>query len=288
MSPSESDLRAALHDGEGDGTTIDVERIVAGGVAARARRRSLLATVAGAVVFVGAAGTIGAVVLDNNDPSGSNVGNGNLGVNSAAAASRGADRAGSTVPAPSASSASRSNEVAPPAGGTTSTPTDCPASFPLRLLPGGGSSGQFGAGGRLFPSPAVTMIVCSYGNSLAGSARPGRLVLSGSNSTSLQNSLESASKTSVAKPCPTIRTGAGRRLAFIGIDSAGAAMRVVTATLTDPACNVKVTNGTSVRFDWQPPAGLRQVLLALEPGPGPITPLPSHSPSGANHGSPVR
>lgn len=41
MSPSEFDLRAALHDGEGEDEGIDVHRIVAAGQARRARRTQI-------------------------------------------------------------------------------------------------------------------------------------------------------------------------------------------------------------------------------------------------------
>ena len=37
------------------------------------------------------------------------------------------------------------------------------------------------------------------------------------------------------------------------------------ATLRDPACDVRVTNGTAIRYDWAPPSDLAKILLALQP-----------------------
>ena len=44
-----------------------------------------------------------------------------------------------------------------------------------------------------------------------------------------------------------------------GVDS------TVTATLVDPPCNVTLSNGKAVRYQWQPPASLLNQLLGLVP-----------------------
>lgn len=289
MSPSEFDLRAALRDGEG--AALDVDRIIAGGQARQARRRAQLLTASLAVVFLGAAGTAGAFLLGGNGAPGPSA-DGALA--SRAASSANAEQPGNLAPAPKASDSPSRTDGAPPSsagGGVSNSAIPCPASFPTLLLPGGGGSGQFGAAGPLFTKPARSIVVCSYGSPLAtgpNGGRPGRLVLTGSDAVQLQASLESAPTSRSNTTCPQVRANARHALAFIGVDPTGRPGRVITTTLTDPPCDVTVTNGTAVRYDWTPTAGLGQQLLTLRPAAAPTASLPSHSPSGKNYSSPVR
>jgi hypothetical protein len=65
MSPSESQLRAALHHGEGE--PVDAGAVIARARAARHDRRVRMASVAAAVAIVGAVGTGGGLLLSGSD-----------------------------------------------------------------------------------------------------------------------------------------------------------------------------------------------------------------------------
>lgn len=285
MSPTEFDLRAALRDGEGDG--LDVDRVVADGHARRARRRVQLLSTAAVVTLVAVVGTGGALI--GGGSSGNNSSD-SLAVKNASGAASQNQRAA----APNDKSAATTTRAA--AGGSAKAPgiadraaaVACPTSLPRRLLPGGGSPGQFGADGPLFADPVDSIVVCSYGSAVrtTGGLTPARLVLTGQNAMKLASSLEHASKTPLKLPCPEIRTTDQRALAIIGVTAAGKTMPAITTTLTD--CNSPVTNGTAVRYNWNPPPNLGTVLRTLTPRPAASGPFPRLEPSGKKIGSPVR
>jgi hypothetical protein len=288
MSPTEFDLRAALRDGEGEG--VDPERLIARGRARRAQRRVRLLSTAAIAVVVAGAGVGSAVIWgDGNSNSSNSSGSGGSSVKDGAANlaphSEQSTVLGRLPAAP--------NSVTPSGGSAASSGGSCPDSLPRYLLPGGGSPGQFGADGPLFSRPVTSIVVCSYGSQLQAlgenpTSNPARLVLNGSQATRLADSLEHASTTKSTYPCPTIRSPVDRELAIIGVAADGRSVGTVTASLTKPACNVQVTNGTAVRYQWQPPADLESMLLDLTPTPSAITKsVPNHSPSGKVHGSPV-
>ncbi len=285
MSPSEDELRGALRDGEGERP--DVDRIVAAGVAARARRRTRLAQVAAAVALVVAAGGITtAVVRGGDDPRTTSAD----GAGRAEQQQRGGDGAANGtsgtagiapgeptpgLPAPSSLS---------PTPATSPRAAACPPRFPLRALPGGGTARA--GSGPLFDRPAVAITVCGYGSPLLR-AEPARLVVTGAQATTLQRSLENARTTPAGAACTAVRASETNELAFLGVDAAGASLRTVTTTLTLPVCDNRTTNGSAVRFGWVPPSELSARLVALTPA-NPRATLPSRSPSGKNIGTPVR
>ena len=281
MSPSEFDLRAALRDGEGDG--VNVERVIAGAQATRARHRTWLLSAAAAVVVAGV-GTGSAVVW----------GGGSGGQQSDSAGSRaGASRYGGSANGPAHGPAagpakSPTAEVPRPAtnpAATTAAAAACPSTYPHYLVPGGGSPGQFGSDGPLFSKPVDTVVVCGYGTpteaaNLKPPARPGRLVFTGDNATRLAASLENASKTVAMRSCPLSATQSA--LAIIGVAANGSEVGTVTATAT--TCPNQLTNGTAVRYNWHPPSDLAPVLTNLTPLKGTVLkPSPP-----VNHGSPPR
>lgn len=284
MSPTEFDLRAALHDGEGD--RVDVDRVVAGGQARRAQRRIQVLSTSAVVVFVAAAST-GAALLwggsDSGGPVGSNAdrraAGGQVGDARRAAPSLGSIPAATDPSATMAASAPARRDAA----------IACPTSMPHLLLPGGGSPGQFGSDGPMFAKPVDSIVVCSYGSPLraAGPVRPARLVLTGGSATALATSLENASKTNASESCASIRPADEHSLAIIGVTAKGTELATITTTLTSPPCNVQVTNGTAVRYDWAPPAGLQVVLSTLTPRPAGNVTVPRVPPTGRNIGSPV-
>ena len=137
----------------------------------------------------------------------------------------------------------------------------CPASLPRQLLPGGGSPGQFGSGGRLFAQPVSTLVVCAYG-ARPSTPAPNRLVLTGARAQQLVDSLENAAKTRTPS-CPVERTGPSRNYALIGMTAGGGTLRTVTVELAVPPCQSKITNGTAVRYSWDPPLSLSVALTRL-------------------------
>lgn len=287
MSPSESDLRAALRDGEGDSP--DVDRIVAGGESVRARRRVQLLTASVAVVLVAAGGITTAALVGNGNGPGRSISEG--GDTPASTPTGDATGKPNTAARASARTTPRADVAPPgapaPATGSGESGVVCPSVFPKQLLPGGGGSGQFGSAGALFSAPVRSIVVCSYGPVLnvAAGVGPARAVLTGSAATQLRVSLETAAKTPpFAVSCTEAQT---RAYAFIGVGNYGAAQRAVTATVSARPCAVRVTNGTAVRYEWQPPKDLLTALLAIEPGPRTL-PMPHLPSSGVNHGSPVR
>jgi hypothetical protein len=281
MSPSESDLRAALRHGEDGGFQVNADAIMHEGQAIRGRRVRILSGTAAAVLV--AAGAVGlAATRGGNGGATSNA------ADKAAGGGRGAlhgtpDLARTVPPAAPAPS----KAVPGPGGGTQVTAgAQCPASAPHLLTPGGGGTGQFGADGALFAKPVKTLVVCSYATTV-GSA-PGRLVLSDRAATAVVSSMESARPEPTAPtPCDPGPTSTTRLLDFIGVTSTGSALPPVTATLTFPTCNVRVTNGTAVRYNWSPPASLTDQLRGLSPPKVPPIRVPTE-PSGIVNGSPVR
>jgi hypothetical protein len=294
MSPTEFDLRAALHDGEGDG--VDADRLIAVGQTRRAQRRVRVLSTAAVVVVVAGAGAGGAFLVANNDSNSANSGGRAAQYDAGAQSSaKGAVAGAGGAEAPAASlpsgSASRQTDQA---AKSAAAAVPCPNSLPRYLLPGGGSPGQFGSDGPLFSKAVTSVVVCSYGSQRQAlgqqpTSDPARLVLTGARATELANSLEHASMTRSNYPCPTIRSADEHELVIIGVGADGATVGTVTTSLTKPACDVQVTNGTAVRYQWQPPADRQPTLLNLQPADGAITKsVPNHSPSGKVHGSPVR
>jgi hypothetical protein len=251
MSPTEHDLRNALHHGEGDG--LDVDQLVAGGQARRRQRRVRIGSSVAAVAFVAVAATGGAVLLGHDDHKGGDT------------VARADRRAASQDASKQAGSAGGAAAPAPNAGGAL----HCPSSFPRQMLPGGGSPGQFGSGGKLFAQPVRTIVVCAYGTKQQAvdttpPPNPGLLVFNGARARQLVASLEAA-PTARLRACPTLRAVSVREFALIGVTTQGGTLRTVTVSLADPACQSMITNGTALRYAWAPPPGLAAVLDQLRP-----------------------
>lgn len=279
MSPSEADLRAALRDGEG--ANLDVDRIIAGGRAMRAQRRARVMTAAAVTVLVAGLGTGGALLINGSG------GDSNSGSKAGGGASFDQRKANSQAGSVNGGAASLApTNAAPGAGGAGGVagaiPTAaCPATLPDYRLPGGGSPGQFGADGPLFSRPVVSVVVCGYGTpSAATTARPHRLVLTDGAARTLVDSLEKAPRTKPSGACPFLRTADAQAVAILGIAADGKVVDTVTTTVGDPACSVRVTNGTALRYQWLPPAAVRSALGGLNPSAG-----RSHGP--VIHGSPI-
>jgi hypothetical protein len=260
MSPTEFDLRAALHDGDDD--NLNVDQLVLGARARAAQRRVRMMSTAAIVLVVASAG-VGGTLLVRSGSDTKSAADAKHGTTSDLGSVYGAasGNGGGLAAAPSA-------PAAPRALAEKSAP-GCPAALPTYLLPGGGSPGQFGADGPLFSKPVSTVVVCAYDTSLRpasrGSQHPARLVLHDGQATQLAASLENARKTRKQELCPYIRSADQRPIAVIGIGTDGNRVGTVTTTLSEPACNVVVTNGTAIRYQWTPPKDLANVLDELTP-----------------------
>jgi len=243
MSPSEADLRAALRHGEGDG--VDADRVLIAASRRRERRRTRLLSVAGAVVVVGGLAA-GLTALTHGDNESS---------------------AGSRANAPD------TRATAGPAFGAASSAASCPAVFPHFMHPGASTPA---ADSPLFSQPVNRVLVCGYGPS---GVAPAHVLLTGSESSSLVSSLEQLPTSPHPLPtCPAVGSTVTHKLAMIGIAANGSPAGTVTAEFGAIVCGTSVTNGTAVRYGWQAPSNLQDVLTGLYPG----------APSGTKHASPIR
>ena len=245
MSPSEFQLRAALHDGEGDG--VDAGAVIARARAIRHTQRVRVASVAAAVVLLGGVGTgAGLLAGHSGHPTRTS--------------------AGSAAKAPALNPVS-STEAAPyeaAGGGNIGGPQasvpgpQCPATLPLLAAPGGGGTGQFGGTDQLLTQPVVSIQICGYGaRTVSGALSFGTSVsVADGTARELAASLNNASTRPSAFAC-VIQPA--RALAIYAM-SAGGALPVVTVHLD---CRGTATNGTAVRYGWRPPADLAATIDAL-------------------------
>jgi hypothetical protein len=238
MSPSESDLRAALHDGEGRGG-LNVNSLIAHAEAVAAQRRARLMSGAAIVAVVLGTGVgIGYLAGHGSTESGSSS---NAGAGTAMQPNTPAhsDRRYGAVGGGAANGSAADVAQAP-----------CPKRFPQYELPGGGGLNSFGANGPLFTKPVASIVVCAYGDHRA------RLDLRGRQATALAASLENAPKATHSAPCAG--GPSTEQLAILPIALNGS--RAPTVTVTFPTCGSMATNGTAVRYDWTPPSTIRRLL----------------------------
>jgi hypothetical protein len=260
MSPSEPELRAALRAGEGD--PLHPDRLIARAQAMqheRHVRRMRFTAVAAGVIVAGAIGT-GVVAIGRNQTTSNGASNAGGGaVNSLASRSSADSDAG--------------HKHAPPAAAGASAAAACPAAAPDLALPGGGGTAQFGATGSLFSGSVQSVEVCAYDSArkaITSHGAPLAAHLTGQEATALAASLDSAAKVPVRAPCPMYRGADEKLLVIIGYDAAGRPMKPIVATVLQNPCNLPVTNGTAIRYDWSPPpALLNSVLGQLQPTTAP-------------------
>jgi hypothetical protein len=263
MSPSESQLRAALRAGEGQPVNPDL--VIAHARAVRHNRRMRVGSIAAAVIAVGGIGTGIAALSTGTNGSG----------DSAAGSSVSGDLQGKAA-APEGTAPRAAPETAGGANGADTA--SCPAT-PIRLMvPGGGGTGQFGGSGPLFAEPVDSIRVCGYAaTSLGGRIEAtGSTVLLGRDAADVATSLNAAAVTRSARPCPVEPV---RELVLYPTATTGG--RLAPVVVSYAGCAPWATNGTAVRYDWTPPAGTSGLLNRLTratpglpsvPGPHPIEP----------------
>lgn len=253
MSRDESDLRAALHAGEGDG--VDADRVIGQALAVRHARRTRWASVAASVVVVAAVGSgIGALAHfgragDGGRASGSA---GSVAADSGAGANSGA--LGGAVAAP---------EAAPDTTGTATGDAyaagTCPPTPPAVRAP---ESGTPGTSGRLVDGRITSVTVCGFRAERAGGSPVfvRGSVFTGDRARRLVDSLDSAPTRPAGGECHSGPPGARSTvLVFYAITRSGPE----PPTVVDQTCDLPATNGTAVRYDWTPPADLAAKLDAL-------------------------
>ena len=231
MSPTEDELRAALHLGEGDALDADgvIRRAQAQGAAIR-DRRVRLASAAAVVAVVAGLGVGGGLILSRGSQTHS------------------ADRNAMNVPAPSAGGGKAAGNAG---GGTSSAAAACPDAPPSPTTPPQGVA-------SLFPGSVNIISVCLYSRAaqlepkVATNPQP-NLVILGADVQRLVTSIDAASTVRQALPCPLYRTAAVD-LVLIGVRPDGTALPPVVTQYRQNPCNLAITNGTAIRYNWPPPA----------------------------------
>lgn len=292
MSPTEFDLRRALSDGEGDG--VDAGLIIFAARERRARRRHAMLSAAAAVIVVGGiAGGIAALAGNSTDTgSASAAGSNSYAPNSVKAplAGNSSEGGGADV----ASSTAGSSAMKPQ--GTATNGFTC-ARRPLHLtLPGRGTPPQLGATGDLLTGPVQSYRVCltpfrmMLAQATPQSRPPLRFTVTGAAADALTASIQNASRTPKNLPCPDIRTAESVVITIVPVSPSGKAEQPLVVSTPLPTCNTVITNGSSVRYDWQMPRRLQRLLDITAVGTG-TAPSGSISvqpaTSGAASGSPV-
>lgn len=299
MSPTERELRAALHEGEGD--PIDAGQVIAhaAGVrrAQRAQRRQWAAI--GATVVAIAGLTTGGVwwahgVGDNETHGASNAGSAAFGAagstagstagsSAGPAAGGGTEAAGSQAAAATSAAASSAATDGPIAPGplADAAKVACPTTLPT-------SNGLTPTTGALVSGPVEAIKVCAYADDhhplTAADGSQLSAIYTGATATELAVSLNAASSSPVPVPaCAVVPGQRGELTVLIPIDTGGRAGRPVVAvqqTCVEPT----VTNGATIRYGWTAPASLSDFLAAARAAAAGNT---TAAPPPSEHGSPI-
>ncbi|MGH8859819.1 MAG: hypothetical protein ACRDVG_01065 [Jatrophihabitantaceae bacterium] len=267
MSPSESQLRAALQDGEGDRP--DADALISHAVGVRRERRRRITAVAGGATIVAVVG-LGITALVRMP--------GSTGGGSSADSAAG----GSAHSQPKIATGGLRAQTAAsaPASGSTlyaSNPVACPAAPDRFLLPGGGGSAQFGSTDPLFPNGARSIRACAY--PLPVAARTRTTVLEGAEASAVAVTIDSSRSTTGKASCAHGANYLGGTIELFPVDAQGHRVAPVVITL---GCNASVaTNGTGVRYVADLPQKLIDIVRPIA-----VRSLPVQGPGGLNSGSP--
>jgi hypothetical protein len=279
MSPTEAELRAFLHDGEGDvpDATSAISRALR--VRYERRRRIHTAISSAAVVAVVATGLTFLFTRQSDENGG-----GSAGAAGGVAASAPEAHAGASAPLaskaaiPSPASTKHGGVVSGTGGGGVGSAggayrsdahsaqaavssVSCPTSPTSYALPGGGGLTTYGAKQPMFARRPAGMKLCAY--SLVSRLQPRSLVLSAAATRTMTRIIEKSSPLpGPSRMCPDRPADANRRIEIISADATGHRLRAVTITFQ--TCGpARVTNGTSVRYLYRLPAAVQKLV-----GPG--------------------
>jgi hypothetical protein len=266
MSPTEDQLRAALRDGAGPG--IDPDAVISRAHALLRERRVKVGSIAAVVAVVAGIGVVGGIALGSGPRHASGTSAG-LGKQAPMAATAG----GSAASRPSAGALANG---AQPSAASRASAAACPKALPQLTIPNT-------AGTSLFDGAVSSMTICVFpetgGPALESGGHPVSTMFNGTAAAQLAASLDSASKTTQPGACPLYLTAQGKDLVIIAARPDGTFMAPVVAHVLQNPCNLPVTNGTAVRYNWSPPPSLNPLLNEIRAIPA--------SP-GANSGSPAR
>lgn len=257
MSPNEAQLRAALHEGEGE--SIDAGALISHAAGVRQQRRRRIYVAAGAAAAMAVLGVGIAALTNTGGHHNSTAGGANAAANNGAHAparppvaaprpntDHGTSAAGGAAIGPDmkkSSATEKSNPPPSPAGPLSAPPPGCPQSAPRYLLPGGGGSGQFGASQPLFTHHVAKIVVCGYPAKASAGVR--HLSVRGREATAVAAALESAPTTYRAGTCPGAEPAVSGKLELLATGPNGARSKPVVITV---GCRTMATNGTAVRY----------------------------------------
>ena len=262
MSPSEFDLRGALHDGEGEG--IDVEALIGHASAVqrtRHARRVQLASVAALVVLAGGVGT--AVALrspDTRTPTADSAAS----AGSAGTAGQGSGAAtvpkGAPMQAGPAMSNGFDNSVNSGAGGRSDSVALPPCAATLATVPHPTAS-AIPRPVAMFPGSVSVLRVCGYdGTGKLAHLADGTEVsatYTGADATAITHSIDAARSTKdPAELCPFVE----HPVKTLTIAAGGSPVVVA-----QPYCGGTVSNGATTRYDWTPPSQLVNLINGKQP-----------------------
>lgn len=250
MSPSESDLRAALHDGEG--ATPNVDRLIMTAQTRAAQRRTRLLSTAVVVGIVAAAGVGGGLFASSHSQDEKSSANLHAASGGAAGLAPGTGTGGQAGGSQAFSSESHCPTAFNNAGETTGTKA-------LQRT-------------SMFTTPVSTVVVCAYYDTAHDAAAqrrlpeaaPDQVVLHGLQASRLVQSLKLASTKPPSGACPAIRT-ASRPVVIVAFTATGDVAGTASTDLGVPVCNQIIVDGNLARYDWSPPAILAPALAKLAP-----------------------
>ena len=258
MSPTEDELRAALRTGEGGGLDPDIVIVRARAHGARLHERRIrIASAAAVVAVVAGLGVGGGLILGRQSQSHSSS----------------ARTAGSATVGEGAGNANGG------ASGSTdkSSPTfsvGCPQTLPVQA-----TQQDPNPRAQFFAKPVDRFVVCAYatnGAVVTDAGAPITTTLTGTDAAALANSIEHASRTQLARPCPLYRTDRPTLL-LQPTATDGTDLPDVTTTVLQNPCNATITNGDAIRYNWLPTALSTYIAQLAKAVPTPSPQLPTHS-----------
>jgi len=237
MSPTEYELRAALHSGEGSG--LDADTVIARAESFRRQRRARLLTGASVAVLVAGLGVGGAIALhdDGHAPTTASDSSGQFG-----------DAAGgAAVPAPKHATARLTRRTPLP---------PCPGAVPASIA-------SVNRPERLLPADTVAVTICRF------STRYDPDLVSATSKVTITDGVDALVQSLNDAPahlpriCPQYRTAITNSYVLSALDSSGRTAPTVLVTINGNPCATTATNGTTTRYEWTPPASIAARLASL-------------------------
>lgn len=236
MSPSEAQLRAALHEGEGQG--LDAGLLIAHASRVRRERRRRINQAAAATLAVGVLGAGFTLLVGGG--YGDQAGGGTSASQRTTAAGSAAGGYGPMQKSPRSTAHLRAAVPSPQFGAGSAATVSCP-SVPDRIgLPAGVTPDE--AAGPLVPADATAIRACGY----PGGTRARAALVQGRSATALAATVNSAPITSrrVLRTCT--KDAPSGTVELFAVDGAGRQAKPVVVTVACP--EAVATNGLATRY----------------------------------------